>query len=67
MLFRSMGTMTFTGNIAIKALWGIAAVIMACASGFIQIAMAEHCVQGFEIHGAITYIVLIFTIGIFSV
>lgn len=42
-------------------------VIMALASGIIQLMAAVHFVPGFEIHGKLTYIILALLMAVFSI
>ena len=42
-------------------------IIMALASGIIQLMAAVHFVPGFEIHGKLTYIILALLMAVFSI
>ena len=42
-------------------------IIMAVASGIIQLMAAVHFVPGFEIHGKLTYIILALLMAVFSI
>lgn len=60
----SGGTARKRGGIGIAML---ITIIMALASGIIQLMAAVHFVPGFEIHGKLTYIILALLMAVFSI